>query len=123
MVNAMQINVGDTVRLAPEITVEEFGLSLCDDDGTPIEIDAEVLDVGKVYLRVKIMRMMRLTRLTAPQEMAVTRFVRPNHVLDVLDVGSSTKYLAQCSGPEGGLGRTRWEAQKDDSGCLLVRWC
>ena len=39
MVNAMQINVGDTVRLAPEITVEEFGLSLCNDDGTPIEID------------------------------------------------------------------------------------
>ena len=39
VVNAMQINVGDTVRLAPEITVEEFGLSLCDDDGTPIEID------------------------------------------------------------------------------------
>ena len=66
MVNAMQINVGDTVRLAPEITVEEFGLSLCDDDGTPIEIDAEVLDVGKVYLRVKIMRMMQLTRFTRP---------------------------------------------------------
>ena len=59
--------------------------SLCDDDGTLIEIDAEVLDVGKVYLRVKIMRMMRLTRLTAPQEMAVTRFVQPNNVLDVLD--------------------------------------
>ena len=82
MVNAMQINVGDTVRLDPEITVEEFGLSLCDDDGTPIEIDAEVLDVGKVYLRVKIMRMMQLTRFTRPQEMAVTRLVRPKHVLD-----------------------------------------
>ena len=72
----MKLQKGDVVRLAQEITVEEFGLSLCDDDGTPIEIDAEVLDVGKVYLRVKIMRMMRLTRLTAPQEMAVTRFVR-----------------------------------------------
>ena len=29
MVNAMQINVGDTVRLAPEITVEEFGHRFC----------------------------------------------------------------------------------------------
>ena len=82
--NAMQINVGDTVRLAPEITVEEFGLSLCDDDGTPIEIDAEVLVVGKVYLTVKILRMMQLTRFTRPQEMAVTRLVRPKHVSDVL---------------------------------------
>ena len=81
---ALTLKKGDTVRLAQSVTMAEFGLSLCDDDGTPIEIDAEVLDVGKVYLRVKIMRMMRLTRLTAPQEMAVTRFVRPNHVLDVL---------------------------------------
>ena len=38
----MQFQKGDTVRLAPEITVEEFGLSLCDDDGAPIEIDAEL---------------------------------------------------------------------------------
>ena len=78
----MQINVGDTVRLAPEITVEEFGLSLCDDEGTPIEIDAEVLVVGKVYLTVKILRMMQLTRFTRPQEMAVTRLVRPKYVSD-----------------------------------------
>ena len=76
---------GDTVRLAASVTQAEFGLALCDDDGAPIEIDAEVLDIGKVYLRFKIMRMLRLTLLTAPQEMAVTRFVRPNHVLDVLD--------------------------------------
>ena len=85
----MKSKKGDTVRLAPEITVEEFGLSLCDDDGAPIEIDAKVLDAGNVYLRVKIMRMMRLTRLTTPQEMAVTRFMRPKHVLDVLDNPSS----------------------------------
>ena len=34
----VKLKKGATVRLAPEITVEEFGLSLCDDDGTPIEI-------------------------------------------------------------------------------------
>ena len=45
----MQINVGDTVRLAPEITVEEFGLSLCDDDGTPIEIDAGGVTSGFIH--------------------------------------------------------------------------
>ena len=82
---ALTLKKGDTVRLAQSVTMAEFGLSLCDDDGTPIEIDAEVLDVGKVYVRVKIMRMMRLTRLTAPQEMAVTLFVRPENVLGVLD--------------------------------------
>ena len=80
----MQINVGDTVRLAPEVTALEFGLALCDDDGLPIEIDAEVIEVGRVYIKVKILRMMRLTRFTAPQEMAVTRLVRPEQVLDVL---------------------------------------
>ena len=84
MVSAMQINVGDTVRLAPEVTQEEFGLALCDDDGLPIEIDAEVIEIGRVYIKVKILRMMRLTRFTAPQEMAVTRLVRPKQVLDVL---------------------------------------
>ena len=80
----MVVNVGDTVRLSGEITQQEFGLSLVDDDGGPIEIDAEVLDVGKVYLTVKILRMMQLTRFTPPQEMAVTRLVRPKQVLDVL---------------------------------------
>ena len=62
----MVVNVGDTVRLSGEITQQEFGLSLVDDDGGPIEIDAEVLDVGKVYLTVKILRMMQLTRFTRP---------------------------------------------------------
>ena len=83
--NAMQINVGDTVRLAGEITQQEFGLSLVDDDGAPIEIDAEVLNVGQVYLTVKIMRMMQLAQFTPPQEMAVTRLVRPEHVVDVVN--------------------------------------
>ena len=81
----MVVNVGDTVRLAPEITVEEFGLSLCDDDGAPIEIDTEVLNVGQVYLTVRIKRMLGLTQLTPPQEMAVTRLVRPEHVVDVVN--------------------------------------
>ena len=75
---------GDTVRLSGAITQEEFGLSLVDDDGVQIKLDAEVLDVGRVYLTVKILRMMQLTRLTRPQEMAVTRLVRPEHVLDAL---------------------------------------
>ena len=83
--DTMNVQVGDTVRLCGEITQREFGLSLVDDDGAPIEIDAEVIDIGKVYLRVKIMRMMQLTRFTAPQEMAVTLFVRPENVLGVLD--------------------------------------
>ena len=86
----MVVNVGDTVRLAPEITVEEFGLSLCDDDGAPIEIDAEVLNVGQVYLTVRIKRMLGLTQLTPPQEMAVTRLVRPEHVVDVVNHSPNT---------------------------------
>ena len=78
----MKLRKGDVVRLAQSVTQAEFGLALCDDDGAPVEIDAEVIEIGRVYLTVKILRMMQLTRFTPPQEMAVTRLVRPEQVLD-----------------------------------------
>ena len=107
----MNVQVGDTVRLCGEITQREFGLSLVDDDGAPIEIDAEVIDIGKVYLRVKIMRMMQLTRFTAPQEMAVTLFVRPENVLGVLDhppsIWPHAAALKSVSAARDGKARTK----------------
>ena len=66
--------------------MDECRLSLCDGHGTPIKIDVKVLDVGTVHFPVKIMRVMRLTQLTPSQEMTLSRFVRPNHVLDVLGI-------------------------------------
>ena len=38
----MRLQKGDTVRLCGEITLREYGLSLVDNDGAPIEIDAEL---------------------------------------------------------------------------------
>ena len=35
---------GDTVRLAQSVTLAEFGLALCDDDGAGLEIDGVVIE-------------------------------------------------------------------------------
>ena len=36
---------GDTVRLAASVTLAEFGLALCDDDGVGLEIDGVVTEI------------------------------------------------------------------------------
>ena len=40
----MQLQKGDTVRLAQSVTTAEFGLALCDDDGAGLEIDGVVVE-------------------------------------------------------------------------------
>ena len=47
---------GDTVRLAHSVTMAEFGLALCDDDGAGLEIDGVVQEMMNDRARVVIKR-------------------------------------------------------------------
>ena len=64
---------GDTVRLAASVTMAEFGLALCDDDGMGLEIDGVAGKVEHHMANVVIRRMMRRPAPFAPQEGAVSR--------------------------------------------------
>ena len=45
---------GDTVRLAQSVTMAEFGLALCDDEGAGLEIDGVVMKVFPQWADVRI---------------------------------------------------------------------
>ena len=76
---------GDTVRLCGEITQQEFGLALCDDDGVGLEIDGVVWDVKPHMVNVVIKRMRPRPAPFAPQEGAVSRWVSRDEVLGVIE--------------------------------------
>ena len=76
---------GDTVRLAASVTMAEFGLALCDDDGAGLEIDGVVGRVENHMVNVVIRRMMRRPAPFAPQEGAVSRWVSRDEVLGVIE--------------------------------------
>ena len=84
-VEVMDFRVGDVVRLAASVTRAEFGLALCDDDGEMVEIDGKVLEIGPAFVKVLIRRTMVHSRLEGPVDSAVTRFVRRNEVLGLID--------------------------------------
>ena len=77
--------IGDTVRLAASVTMAEFGLALCDDDGAGLEIDGVVGRVENHMVNVVIRRMMRRPAPFAPQEGAVSRWVSRDEVLGVIE--------------------------------------
>ena len=76
---------GDTVRLEQSVTMAEFGLALCDDDGVGLEIDGVVWDARPHMVKVVIKRMMRRPAPFAPQEGAVSRWVSRDEVLEVIE--------------------------------------
>ena len=76
---------GDTVRLAASVTLAEFGLALCDDDGVGLEIDGVVWDVKPHMVNVVIKRMRPRPAPFAPQEGAVSRWVSRDEVLEVIE--------------------------------------
>ena len=45
---------GDTERLAQSVTLAEFGLALCDDDGVGLEIDGVVVQAAPQMVNVRI---------------------------------------------------------------------
>ena len=76
---------GDTVRLAQSVTLAEFGLALCDDDGAGLEIDGVVVEAVPHMVNVRIRRLMHHSRITGPTEGAASRWVRPHEVLEVIE--------------------------------------
>lgn len=81
----MKLKAGDVVRLAGSVTLAEFGLALCDDDGEMLEIDGEVMRVLPQWVDVRIKRMLKTVSFAAPMEGAIRRMVRREEVLEVLD--------------------------------------
>ena len=81
----MELQKGDVVRLAQSVTLAEFGLALCDDEGVGLEIDGVVGRVENHMVNVVIRRMMRRPAPFAPQEGAVSRWVRRDEVLGVIE--------------------------------------
>ena len=79
-----EIANGDTVRLAQSVTMAEFGLALCDDDGAGLEIDGVVGRVEPHMVNVTIRRLTHHSRITGPTEGAVSRWVRRHEVLEVI---------------------------------------
>ena len=75
---------GDTVRLAASVTLAEFGLALCDDDGVGLEIDGVVTEIKQQSVIVVIRRMMPRPAPSAWAEGTVSRWVRREEVLEVV---------------------------------------
>ena len=76
---------GDTVRLAQSVTMAEFGLALCDDDGEELEIDGVVRRVEPHMVNVSIRRLIASSNICGPTEGSVSRWVRRHEVLEVIE--------------------------------------
>ena len=81
----MQLQKGDTVRLAQSVTTAEFGLALCDDDGAVLEIDGVVVEAVPHMVNVRIRRFVHHSKFFGPQEGAISRWVRREEVLEVIE--------------------------------------
>ncbi len=76
---------GDVGRLASSVTLAECGLMLCDDDGEMLEIDGVVQEVTNGRVRVVIRRMIPRPAPFAWEEGFVSRWVRAEEVLGVIE--------------------------------------
>ena len=81
----MKLQRGDVVRLAESVTQAEFGLALCDDDGAGLEIDGVVIEAVPHMVNVRIRRFVHHSKFFGPQEGAVSRWVRREEVLGVIE--------------------------------------
>ena len=81
----MKLQKGDVVRLAQTVTMAEFGLALCDDDGVGLEIDGVVVEAAPHMVNVHIRRLMTSSSICGPTEGAVSRWVRRHEVLEVIE--------------------------------------
>ena len=76
---------GDTVRLAQSVTMAEFGLALCDDDGEGLEIDGVVGRVEPHMVNVRIRRLITSSSICGPTEGAISRWVTREEVLGLIE--------------------------------------
>ena len=80
----MKLQKGDVVRLAASVKLAEFGLALCDGDGVGLEIEGVVTEIKQQGVIVMIRRMMPRPAPFAWAEGTVSRWVRPEEVLEVV---------------------------------------
>ena len=69
----MKLQKGDVVRLAESVTMTEFGLALCDNDGVGLEIDGVVVEAMPHMVNVRIRRLMTSSSICGPTEGAGSR--------------------------------------------------
>ena len=81
----MRYQKGDTVRLAGSVMLSEFGLMLCDDAGELLEIDGVIQEVMNDRARVVIKRMIPRPAPFAWMKGDVSRWVRSDEVLEVIE--------------------------------------
>ena len=81
----MRYQKGDTVRLAGSVMLSEFGLMLCDDAGELLEIDGVIQEVMNDRARVVIKRMILRPAPFAWMEGHISRWVRSDEVLEVIE--------------------------------------
>ena len=81
----MKVQKGDTVLLAGSVMLAEFGLMLCDDAGQLLEIDGVIQEVLNDRMRVVIKRMIPRPAPFAWMEGHVSRWVRSEEVLEVIE--------------------------------------
>ena len=81
----MRYKKGDTVRLAGSVMLSEFGLMLCDDAGELLEIDGVIQEMMNDRARVVIKRMIPRPAPFAWMEGHVSRWVRSEEVLEVIE--------------------------------------
>ena len=81
MGHAMKLQMGDVVRLAQSVTMAEFGLALCDDDGVGLEVNGVVVEAAPHMANVRIRRLMTSSSICGPTEGSVSRWVRRHEVL------------------------------------------
>ena len=76
---------GDTVRLVQSVTMAEFGLALCDDDGAGLEIDGVIVEAMPHMVNVRIKQLITSSSICGPTEGSVSRWVRRHEVLEVIE--------------------------------------
>ena len=81
----MKLQKGDVVRLAQSVTMATFGLALCDDDGAGLEIDGVVGRFEPHMVNVRIRRLMGSSSICGATEGAISRWVRREEVLEVIE--------------------------------------
>ena len=79
------MNVGDVVLLDAAITKDEFGIALMDERGELIRLDGVIREVKPHMCRVTLRRLYKPWKVLRPEEAAVSRWVRNEQVIDVLD--------------------------------------
>lgn len=79
------IKKGDVVKLAAIVTREEFGVALRNENGDFIMLDGIVQQVLPHIVQIRMRRLLKPLKHFAPEEHSISRWVRVEQIIDVLD--------------------------------------